>query len=83
MALLAQVPEDLRLGREYALIGNYEIAIVYYDGVCSALKQQIDKLTSPQREQWQEVLPTFYLPPSPIIFSPLFRNNHFFPSMYG
>ena len=54
MALLAQVPDDLRLGREYALLGNYDTAMVYYDGVCNALKQQIDKLSGSQKEQWQE-----------------------------
>eukprot|EP00047_Mylnosiga_fluctuans_P004948 m.237482 g.237482 ORF g.237482 m.237482 type:complete len:538 (-) comp13148_c0_seq1:94-1707(-) len=54
MALLTQVPEDLRLGREYALLGNYDTAIVYYEGVCSSLKQQVDKSTGAQKEKWQE-----------------------------
>ena len=55
MALLAQVPGDLRLGREYALLGSYDTAIVYYDGVCSALKQHIDKLPPGQKDKWVEV----------------------------
>lgn len=53
-AILAQVPNDLQLGRESALVGNYDTAIVYYDGVCSALKQHIDKLAPSQRDKWVE-----------------------------
>lgn len=55
MALLAQLPEDLRLGREYALLGNYDTALIYLGGVCDSLKQQIDKSSGPQKEQLQEV----------------------------
>ena len=50
-----QIPDDLKLGREYALLGNYDTAIVYYDGVCSAMKQQIDKLSGLSKENWQQV----------------------------
>lgn len=52
MALISQIPEDLKLGREYALLGNYDTAAVYYEGVCQAIKLQIDKAQGRANENW-------------------------------
>lgn len=32
--MLSRIPEELRMGREFALLGNYESALVYFEGVC-------------------------------------------------
>ena len=56
MALLSQIPEDLKNGREHALLGYYDPAIVCYEGVCAAMKQQIEKSAGATKENWQLVL---------------------------
>lgn len=42
------------MGREYSLLGNYDTAMVYYEGVCQAIKQQINRrdLSSMHKENW-------------------------------
>lgn len=31
-AAAARIPEELKMGREYALLGNYDTALVYFEG---------------------------------------------------
>ena len=35
------IPEDLKMGREYALLGNYDTSLVYYEGAFQALKRKV------------------------------------------
>jgi len=55
MALLQQIPADLKMGREYSLLGNYDRALVYFEGVTQSIKQLIDQSTGPNRAKWQAV----------------------------
>ncbi len=41
---LNQIPTDLESGREYALLGNYETAIVYYKSVCDGIRKQVRRM---------------------------------------
>ena len=38
------IPEDLKMGREYALLGNYDTSLVYYEGAFQALKRKVGDL---------------------------------------
>eukprot|EP00127_Corallochytrium_limacisporum_P001392 Clim_evm14s55 gene=Clim_evmTU14s55 len=38
---VATIPEDLRMAREYALLGNYDTAMVYYEGVLSQVQKSL------------------------------------------
>lgn len=53
---LAEICDNAKKGREYALLGNYESSIVYYEGVI----QQIDKYQKFLRDpalkiKWKQV----------------------------
>ena len=39
---LAQIPDELRMGREHALLGDYDTSLVYYDTARSTVKKQAD-----------------------------------------
>lgn len=41
MAYVEQIPDDLKMGREYALLGNYDTSLVYYEGACQAIKKKV------------------------------------------
>ncbi|XP_031427649.1 katanin p60 ATPase-containing subunit A-like 1 [Clupea harengus] len=56
MAELAEIYDNAKKGREYALLGNYDSSMVYYQGVM----QQIEKYCQSQRDpslkaKWQQV----------------------------
>ncbi len=38
-SLLQAVPDALKLSREYALLGKYDTAAVYFDGAVAAIQQ--------------------------------------------
>ena len=41
------------MSREYALLGNYEAALVYFDGVVAQIQQHLRTLDDPHlRQQW-------------------------------
>lgn len=53
---LAEIIENTRLGRENALLGNYESSLVYYQGALQQTNRLIMSLTDHLRlHQWQEV----------------------------
>lgn len=53
---LSEIIENTRLGREYALLGNYESSLVYYQGVLQHVSRMIASITDHNRGQlWQEV----------------------------
>jgi hypothetical protein len=37
--------DDVKMGREYALLGNYDTSLVYYEGACQALKKKVRSCT--------------------------------------
>eukprot|EP00049_Salpingoeca_infusionum_P007989 m.128883 g.128883 ORF g.128883 m.128883 type:complete len:511 (+) comp13880_c1_seq2:274-1806(+) len=53
-AALARIPEELKMGREFALLGNYDTAAVYYEGVCQTIKSQMDASSGPDKAKWQK-----------------------------
>ena len=47
------------MGREFALLGNYETALVYYQGVVQQIHRLLQTISDANRkERWQEVLMT-------------------------
>eukprot|EP00002_Diphylleia_rotans_P040673 TRINITY_DN9707_c0_g1_i2.p1 TRINITY_DN9707_c0_g1~~TRINITY_DN9707_c0_g1_i2.p1 ORF type:complete len:432 (+),score=83.10 TRINITY_DN9707_c0_g1_i2:89-1384(+) len=50
------LPEAMRLCREQALLGNYDLALLQFDGVIAAIQQQLKVEPDPvMREKWQNV----------------------------
>ena len=44
------------MGREFALLGNYEASLVYYQGVVQQIHRLLQSVNDPmRRERWQEV----------------------------
>eukprot|EP00730_Choanoeca_flexa_P003142 TRINITY_DN11303_c0_g1_i4.p3 TRINITY_DN11303_c0_g1~~TRINITY_DN11303_c0_g1_i4.p3 ORF type:complete len:117 (+),score=35.17 TRINITY_DN11303_c0_g1_i4:2-352(+) len=54
MAAMIRIPDELKMAREFALLGNYDTALVYYDGVSQALSQHIDLCSSSDRSKWTQ-----------------------------
>lgn len=55
-ASLSDIIENTKLGREYALLGNYESSLVHYQGVLQQIHKLIATINDPIRgQQWQEI----------------------------
>lgn len=53
---LSDIIENTKLGREYALLGNYESSLVYYQGVLQQINRLLVTLTDDARiHLWQDV----------------------------
>lgn len=53
---LSDIIENTKLGREFALLGNYESSLVYYQSVLQQISRLISSISDPIRDQqWQEV----------------------------
>jgi katanin p60 ATPase-containing subunit A1 len=53
---VADICENTKMGREFALLGNYETALVYYQGVVQQIHRLLQSVNDPMRkERWQEV----------------------------
>ena len=53
---LAEICENAKMGREYALLGNYDTALVYYQGVLQQIQKLITQIRETDRKQkWQQV----------------------------
>lgn len=51
----SEICENTKMGREYALLGNYDTALVYYQGVIQQIQKLIVQIKEPVRKQkWQE-----------------------------
>lgn len=51
-----EICENTRLARENALLGQYDSALVYYQGVLQQIQKLIVQLKEPSRKQkWQVV----------------------------
>lgn len=52
--------ENVKLAREYALLGNYDSAMVYYQGVLDQMNKYLYSVRDTYLQQkWQQVNSTF------------------------
>lgn len=55
-AVLNDIIEDTKLGREYALLGNYESSLVYYHGVLQQINRLIGSIADENRiKLWRDI----------------------------
>jgi katanin p60 ATPase-containing subunit A1 len=53
---LHDIIEDTKLGREYALLGNYESSIVYYQGVLQQINRLLGSISDDSRiKLWRDI----------------------------
>lgn len=53
---LSDIIDNTKLGREYALLGNYESSLVYYQGVLQQISRLVASLKDEARGQlWQDI----------------------------
>lgn len=53
---LADICDNAKKGREYALLGNYDSSIVYYQGVIQQIQKHCQSLRDPAlKVKWQQV----------------------------
>ncbi len=53
---LAEICDNAKKGREYALLGNYDSSIVYYQGVIQQISKHCQTLRDPAlKVKWQQV----------------------------
>uniref|UniRef100_A0A8D2ZK80 Katanin p60 ATPase-containing subunit A1 n=1 Tax=Scophthalmus maximus TaxID=52904 RepID=A0A8D2ZK80_SCOMX len=53
---LAEIGDNAKKGREYALLGNYDSSIVYYQGVIQQIHKHCQSLRDPAlKVRWQQV----------------------------
>ncbi|XP_076807705.1 katanin p60 ATPase-containing subunit A1-like [Clavelina lepadiformis] len=58
MSSLDEICENVKMGREYALLGNYDTAMVYYQGVLQQIQKLVNNLPSKEseiRSAWQSL----------------------------
>lgn len=57
---LVMIIENVKLAREYALLGNYDSAMVYYQGVLDQMNKYLYSVRDTYLQQkWQQVSSTF------------------------
>lgn len=50
------ISENVKLAREYALLGNYDSAMVYYQGVLDQMNKYLSSVKDTYLQQkWQQV----------------------------
>lgn len=53
---LAEICDNAKKGREYALLGNYDSSMVYYQGVLQQIQRHCQAVRDPAvRGRWQQV----------------------------
>lgn len=61
-AALPDIIENTKLGREYALLGNYESSLVYYQGVLQQINRLLSSINDDSRSRlWREIQRTIAL----------------------
>ena len=56
MVILEEIQDNVKMGREYALLGNYDTSSVYYQGVLQQIQKHLASVQDPGlRSQWQHV----------------------------
>jgi len=56
MMSVSSIPNELKMGREYALLGKYDIALVYYEGASEVLKKQASAADGMSKHKWQQAV---------------------------
>lgn len=55
---LAEICDNAKKGREYALLGNYDSSMVYYQGVIQQIQRHCQSVRDPAvKGKWQQVRP--------------------------
>jgi hypothetical protein len=64
IALLSKLPVDVRMGREYAALGNYETALRYFETAVSDAGR-VGRMVSDahEKQKWSQVRDTLHAPP--------------------
>ncbi|XP_015788050.1 katanin p60 ATPase-containing subunit A-like 1 [Tetranychus urticae] len=53
---ITDICENTKMGREFALLGNYETSLVYYQGVVQQIHRLLQTISDPiRKERWQEI----------------------------
>lgn len=53
---LAEICDNAKKGREYALLGNYDSSMVYYQGVIQQIQRHCQSIRDPAiKGKWQQV----------------------------
>ncbi|KAK2179300.1 hypothetical protein NP493_497g02009 [Ridgeia piscesae] len=53
---ITEICENTKMGREYALLGNYDTSLIYYQGVLQQIHKLLATIKEPNRKQkWQQV----------------------------
>lgn len=56
---LAEICDNAKKGREYALLGNYDSSMVYYQGVIQQIQRHCQSVRDPAvKGKWQQVSKT-------------------------
>ncbi|KPL94029.1 katanin p60 ATPase-containing subunit A1-like protein [Sarcoptes scabiei] len=56
MSVPAEIGENVKVARECSLLGNYETALIYYQGVVQQIHRHLQTITDLSlKEKWQEV----------------------------
>ncbi|XP_072018917.1 katanin p60 ATPase-containing subunit A1-like [Amphiura filiformis] len=51
-----EIGENTKMAREYALLGNYETSMVYYQGVIQQIQKMVTSIREPDRKhRWQKI----------------------------
>lgn len=54
--ILGEIEENTKLGRENALLGNYDTSLVYYQGVLQQIQKLLTSIGEPDRKRkWMQV----------------------------
>lgn len=53
---MAEICDNAKKGREYALLGNYDSSMVYYQGVIQQIQRHCQSIRDPAvKGRWQQV----------------------------
>lgn len=54
---LSEICENAKMAREYALLGNYDTSLVYYQGVIQQIQKHIQQLKDDaiMKQEWHQV----------------------------
>ena len=51
-----EIVENVKMAREYALLGNYDTSLVYFQGVLQQIQKYIGGIVDPvRRQKWHQV----------------------------
>lgn len=55
-SILTEIHENTKMGRESALLGDYETSLVYYQGVIQQIQRHLGSIRDPtSKQRWQKV----------------------------